>query len=312
MRVAIFGVGAMGCLFGARLTPHADVTLIGHWPEQLAALRRAPLQIILPEGREEHLKLRATDDPGSVGPVDVALILTKSAGTEVAARNAARILRPDGIAVTLQNGIGNLEIIARHVGEGRAALGVTAQGATIIEPGVLRYGGTGTTHLATRPEIDSQVQALAALFEQAGLEAKVTEDVGGLVWGKLAINAGINPLTALLRVPNGVLTEVAWARQLMHEAAREVAAVAAAQGIALPFEDAAARTEEVARLTAHNRSSMLQDVLRGAETEIEVICGAVMRRGEELGIPTPVNATLYRLVRALEATREATIRDGRL
>lgn len=302
MRIVIFGVGAMGCLFGARLAPHADVTLMGRWPQQIAALARAPLRLIFPDGHEEHIALHVTADVKAVAAADVALILTKSGKTEEAARSAAQVLKEEGIAVTLQNGLGNLEIIARHVGERRAALGVTTQGAALEGPGVLRYGGGGLTYLATRPPVDAPIRALAALFNTAGFPTEVVEDVSTLVWGKLVINAAINPLAALLRVPNGALAESEWARTLMAAAAREAAAVAVAKGIALPFDDAAAHVAHIARLTAPNRSSMLQDVLRGAETEIEAICGAVMREGEALGVPTPTIALLYRLVKALEET----------
>lgn len=302
MRIVIFGVGAMGCLFGARLAPHADVTLIGRWPQQIAALAHAPLRLIFPDGHEEHIALYAATDVKAVGAADVALILTKSGKTEEAARGAAQVLEEDGIAVTLQNGLGNLEAIARQVGEQRAALGVTTQGAALEGPGVLRYGGGGLTYLATHPPVDTPIRALAALFNTAGFPTEVVEDVSALVWGKLVINAAINPLAALLRVPNGALAESEWARALMAAAAREAAAVAAAKGVALPFDDASAHVAHIARLTAPNRSSMLQDVLRGADTEIEAICGAVMREGEALGVPTPTVALLYRLVKALEET----------
>jgi 2-dehydropantoate 2-reductase len=302
MHITIFGVGAMACLFGSRLANHAEVTLVGHWQAQIEALNNAPLRIVYPDDRQEQVSLRATDDPDSIPPADVALILTKSRGTKTAAHQAALALRSDGLTITLQNGIGNLEIIAAQVGEERAALGVTAQGAALDGPGKLRYGGAGVTHLATRPAIDARVRAAADLFKRAGLETHVAADVDSLVWSKLAVNAGINPLTALLRVPNGTLVESDSARGIMRAAADEVAALAQAQGIRLPFESAADRCEEVARLTGHNRSSMLQDVLRGVETEIEVICGAVKRKGEELDVPTPVNAALYRMVKALEET----------
>jgi len=115
----------MGCLFGARLTPHADVTLVGHWPEQLDALRRDPLRIVLGDGREEQVRLRVTDDIRTVGPVDVALIMTKAPKTASAAEGAALVLKPDGVAITLQNGIGHLDILAASVGSQRASLGVT-------------------------------------------------------------------------------------------------------------------------------------------------------------------------------------------
>jgi 2-dehydropantoate 2-reductase len=300
----------MGCLFGARLTPHADVTLVGRWPEQLEALRRGPLRIVTGEGheeREEQVQLRATGDMNTVGPVDVALIVTKSPKTAAAGAGAALVLSESGLAVSLQNGVGNLDTLAGCVGYHRASLGVTTLGAAMDGPGRLRYGGPGVTVLATRPEIDRSVRALAALFAQAGLEVEVADDVTALIWGKLAINAGINPLTALLRVPNGALLESTWARAIMGQAVHEVAAVAAARGIVLPFEDAAARAEEVARQTAANRSSMLQDVLRGTPTEIEAICGAVIRAGEAARIETPANRMLYNLIKAVEESYPAQI-----
>jgi 2-dehydropantoate 2-reductase len=301
MRVAVFGVGAMGCLFGARLSPHADVTLVGHWQEQMAALNAHGLRLIRPDGEEERIPLRATDDPASIGEVALALILVKAAGTARAAQEAARILAPDGLAVTLQNGVGNAEALAGHVGQARATLGVTAQGAAVLEPGVICHAGPGPTHLAARPEIRARVEAAAALLTRAGFETHLADNLDSLVWSKLVINAGINALTAILRVPNGALLDSEWARHLMGEAAAETAAVAEAAAIALPYDDPIERVETVARMTAANRSSMLQDVARGAPTEIETINGAVMRAGERLGVPTPVNRMLYGLVKAIEA-----------
>jgi len=315
MRLAIFGIGAMGSLFGARLSPHADVTLIGRWPEQIDALHARPVRVLRGDGSAYEARVQAvaatheTPLPPQFqnNPVDLALILTKANKTDLAAQGAAMILKPGGIAVTLQNGLGNVELLGQRVGAGRATLGTTTQGAAMVEPGVVREGGAGLTHLATRPDIEPQIRALADLLGQAGFKTEVVEDVRGLVWGKLAINAAINPLTALLRVPNGALLESPEARQIMGEAAREVAAVAAAQGITLPYPDPAARAEEVARLTGANRSSMLQDILRGAETEIEAICGAAAREGERLGVGTPVNAVLRQMIRMLEATARQRI-----
>jgi 2-dehydropantoate 2-reductase len=311
MRIAIFGIGAMGCLFGARLAPAAEVTLIGHWPEQIAALRAGPLHVETAEGKAYDARLNVHDSADGfdamAGSFDAALILVKAAHTSQAAAGAAQVLRPAGVAVTLQNGIGNYEIIQGQVGEARAVLGTTAQPSAVIAPGLIREGGAGVTHLATRSEVHLQVEALAMLFERGGLQTKIVEDVSGLVWGKLAVNAGINPLAALLRVPNGALLESMEAHTLLIEAAREVQAVALAKGIGLPFEDAAARAEEVARLTAANRNSMLQDVLRGASTEIEAICGAVVREGEAVEVPTPVNKMLYRLIRGLEQSAQQRV-----
>ncbi len=124
------------------------------------------------------------------------------------------------------------------------------------------------------------------------------QDLESLLWGKLAINASINPLTSLLGVRNGRLLESAPARRLMAELADEVARVAAARGVELPFPDPGAAAEDVARRTAANRSSMLQDLLRGAPTEVEAIQGAIVKAGEAAGVPTPANRLVADLIRA--------------
>lgn len=305
VNIAIFGIGAMGTLFGSRLSPLANVTLFGNWVEQIEALRRGGLTLTHPDGSQSRHFLQVTNDLNRMPPADVALILVKSHQTARAARQAANILRPDGLAITLQNGLGNLERLAGAVGRERAALGITAQGATVLAPGQLRHAGEGPTYLALLSGRERQLKEVANLFNTAGLETRLVDNAGGLVWGKLAINAGINPLTALLEVPNGALAEDDNLREVMSAAANEVARVAEAQGIRLPFADAAERAIEVSRATAGNRSSMLQDVSRAAPTEIEAICGAVVRYGRRLGLPTPVNELLLRLVKDKEAGRLA-------
>jgi 2-dehydropantoate 2-reductase len=140
---------------------------------------------------------------------------------------------------------------------------------------------------------------LADLLRTAGFLIEYSPDANALLWGKLVINAAINPLTALLGVPNGELLNRSTARALMSAAAREAAAVAVAQGIVLPFPDPVLAAESIARRTAVNISSMLQDVLRGAPTEIDAISGAIVQAGAQTGAPTPINRTLWQLVKAL-------------
>ncbi len=294
------GIGALGCLFGARLSQHADVTLVGRWPKQLQALANSPLRIIAPNGTEETVQLHATNDVNTIETVETVLILTKSPRTYQAAQAAAQVLAPDGLAITLQNGLGNLEIMQDILGEQRSALGITTQGASVPGPGILRLGGTGPTYLATQPAIDEHVQALAKLFNQAGLETHIVDDVSALVWRKLAINAAINALTAILNIPNGALLASDHARQLMDAAAEETQTLAAAQGIIL--DNITTLIEEIAQRTGANHSSMLQDVSRHTKTEVEAINGAITRLGTQLGIETPINSLLYRLVKAIEDT----------
>jgi len=301
LNIAVFGVGALGTLFGSRLSPLANVTLFGNWPEQVDALRQNGLTVTQSDGSQTHHFLQATNDLNEMHPADIALILVKSHQTARAARQAANVLKPAGLAITIQNGLGNQKKLAEAVGPARAAIGITAQGATVLGPGQLRHAGNGPTHLALLPGRERQLEQVTELFNAAGLETTLVDHADSLVWGKLAINAGINPLTALLEVPNGALDEDETLRQIMSAAAIEVAAVAAAQGIELPYPDAARRTIEVAEATANNRSSMLQDISRGTPTEIEAISGAVVRYGQRLGVATPVNNFLWQMVNDKEA-----------
>ena len=177
---------------------------------------------------------------------------------------------------------------------------MTTGGATLVGPGLVRPGGEGRISLAAHPRI----APLAARLRGAGFEVDVVPSAGDLLWSKLVINAAINPLTALLRVPNGELVSRPSARTLMGMAAGEAAMVAEALDFRLDFDDPAAAAEGVARRTAANHSSMLQDLLRGAPTEIDAICGAIVAAGDTCDVPTPVVRALWLLVKALGETGE--------
>ena len=293
MRVTILGTGAMACLFGARLAAVAEVTLVGTWAEGLAAIEEHGIVVAEglrgSSGDSSTIPVRVARLGAAIEPADLVLVLVKAWQTENVAGHISSLQSPKGITLTLQNGIGNLEKLGP-----RAHLGVTTQGATLLGPGRVRPGGAGPTHIAG-PEWAVE------LFRRAGFEAHQAgaAQVDGLVWGKLVVNCGINALTALLRVPNGELLARPDAALLMERAASECAQVAQAKNIQLPFADPPARVREVAQKTAVNRSSMFQDILRGAPTEIEAINGAVVREGESLGVSTLVNEILWRLVKAL-------------
>lgn len=300
MRIAIIGAGALGGVIGFYLSAVTDTVLVDPWADHVAAMVAHGLHCER-DGSDTQRTVRAFTDPALAGPVEAALVLVKARQTPWAAEAARRLLAPDGVAYTLQNGLGNYEVLAATLGETRVGQGVTSLGGTLLGPGRVRHAGMGPTFFGAAPDC-AVADRLADLFTRAGLPATVCDDVTSLVWGKLVVNAGINALTALLRVPNGVLAEVPAARELLAAAVREAAAVAAAQGIILPYPDPVEHVLGVARATATNRSSMLQDVLRGAPTEIAAINGAVVREGMRAGVATPVNALLTTLVEALDAT----------
>ncbi|MCW5877399.1 MAG: 2-dehydropantoate 2-reductase [Anaerolineales bacterium] len=294
--ILIVGSGALGCLFAARLAQAGyAVNLLGSWVEGIDALNHEGVTLL--EGdRRQSWPLRASHEPGDFTGAKLALVLVKAWQTPRAAAQLQECLAPDGLALTLQNGLGNRETLAAVLGEERVAYGVITVGATLVGPGQVRWGGEGYISLAAQPV----QEGLAQMLRQAGFQVDLAENVTGLAWSKLVINAAINPLSALLNVPNGELLERPGARQLCRQLAQEVAAVAAAQGIALTHSDPAVAAEEVAQRTAGNLSSMLQDVRRGAPTEIDAICGAVVRAARGVGLSAPVNETMWKLVSALQ------------
>lgn len=297
MRIAIIGVGAMGCLFGAKLAPLAEIKMLGTWCDGVNAIRDHGIHFTSSEG-ESFVRVSATDRVQDVGVNDLAIIARKAWQTETAARQAAQILAPHGMALTMQNGLGNFEILRSYVGPMRAALGVTTQGSTLIGPGHVRYAGGGLTTIGVTQETTSFVAEIAGLFERAGFETHLADDVQGLLWGKLAANCGINALTSLLQIRNGELLRRQDAEEIMIRAARECYDVALAKGVKMPYADPAEYVRMVAQKTAKNFSSMYQDRERCAPTEIEAINGAVCKEGKRVGIPTPTNEMLWHLVRA--------------
>ena len=288
----ILGTGAMASLFGARLSSVANVTLMGTWQSGLEALERDGILLEEADGSTAVHPVRVVRSPDTCRGVKLALVLVKSWQTERAVRQLQECLDPDGVALTLQNGLGNLEALQQGLGVERAALGVTTSGATLLGPGKVRVGGMGPTYVAEHPRLEP----LSALLREAGFGVETVSDLDRLIWRKLAINAGINPLTALLNIPNGGLLEHEPSRELMHAAAEETARVARASEVDFGKQAAAEIVEDVALRTASNLSSMLQDIRRGAPTEIEAICGAIVRQGEKVGVATPINWTLWKLI----------------
>jgi len=297
-RVLVLGTGAMATAFGGSLARQAGVTvtLAGSWAEAIAALA-ARGAVVHDETGRWAAPVGAVP-LAEAPPADLVLVLAKSHRTAAIADVAARSAFPRGTILTLQNGLGHRETLERAAGAGRVAIGVTTSGATVLAPGEVRFF-PGTTTLGEEEATREAVLRLAVRFRAAGLETRTTADVRPAVWGKLAVNCAVNPLTALAGSPNGALLGDAALREGLVAAAREVGAVAALLGIALE-DDAAALAIRACETTAANRSSMLQDRARGARTETDALNGAVVAQARRLGVPVPVNESLWRRVRALE------------
>jgi 2-dehydropantoate 2-reductase len=312
MKVAVIGPGALGCLLAAKFSlAGVDVRLVDHRPDRARLLTRRGLWLRTPQGAATQVKV-AAGMAGEVGQVDLAILTVKAHQTAAAAPALPLLLGSAGLALTLQNGLGNLEEMARVMGPDRLLGGASILGVTSLGEGEVLLAGLGPTYLGPSPGsrvTAAEAAAVAALFRQAGLPCEFRENIEAVLWEKLLVNVGINPLTALLRVKNGELLNLPPAWEVAVAAAVEALAVARASGLALTV-DPEARLREVCTATAGNRSSMLQDVLAGRKTEIEALNAQVTTRGYRCNIPTPVNHLLTQLIRALEAARKSGGGEG--
>ena len=273
MRIAILGMGAIGHVVARAL-----------------------------DGRAEVVKVDRTNAPlrDDAEPVDAAIVTTKTPGTAWAAEIAAKILTPDGVALTIQNGLGNYETLVEYVGRERAAVGVIYVGAQLMN-GELRATGAGKVELG-RPIATSsrmKLDELSRLLSAGGMDVTVVDDAWPAVWRKVVTNAAVNPLTALIRRTNADLLADGPASRIADCLAREVARVATASGVRIGEEEAVRQWRAMAALTGANRSSMLQDVEAGRPTEIDAISGAVAREAERRGVAAPMNQAMTLLVSAL-------------
>ncbi len=299
--ITIVGCGALGSLFaGALLDAGFPVQGFLRPGPHLETCRRQGLRVALPGGEIRTYRFPLTDAPEDLAPGELLLVLVKAYQTADVAPLLPALLAPRGMVLTLQNGLGNAEILARYVPPDRLALGSCTYGAFRAAPGEVRWGGAGEIFLGPwDPAAD--VASLVQCFRQAGLAAHSTASPQQTVWEKAIVNAAINPVTALARCPNGQLLR----REDLRETARILGgeATCVAQGEGFPLEEDLLwrRVLAVLEATKNNRSSMLQDVERKQRTEVDAICGAVLARGRGLGLSLPVTACVTALLRAQDA-----------
>lgn len=293
--MTIVGTGALATLFAARLGAIVPVTLLGTWGDAIWCFRRDGA-VLETEGGTITTPVAATGSSEECRGTKLAFVLVKAGATERAANSLRTFLDDGGLAVTLQNGLGNAETLSSALGADRVVAGTAEVGATLVGPGRARHGGGNRVRLAAH----ARAGEIGGLLSRAGFEVGIEPGVEALLWEKLAATAPLLPLTALLGVPNGEVLMRPSARALLEAAAREVAATARAHGIHLPGSDPTQAVVRVAEATAGNVSSMLQDVRRGARTEVEALNGAVVREARRHGVAAPVNEALWLAVRAID------------
>ena len=301
MRIGIIGSGAVGSLFAAHLALLDDVET---W---IYDVSRAHVDAINADGLrltgvgEVHSHPRATTNADELPALDFAIVATKGMHTRAAMEDTAKAVS-EGAVCSVQNGIGNEEVIAEFV---RAVIrGTTFPAGKLVGPGVVQWDTAGKTWIGPfepHPATMGQVHALADILTRSGMETLALEDARGAQWTKLVFNAASNALCSLTQLPHGRAAINADVRWVMDEVIREGKDVAAALGIEMET-DPAELLEESIGVALDHKPSMLQDVLARRPTEIDQLNGGIVRLGDEMGIATPLNRAAYALIKGLEAS----------
>jgi 2-dehydropantoate 2-reductase len=305
MRVCVVGCGAVGSLFAANLSRLDDVEV---WAYDLVrdhvdAINRDGLRLSGADDVVGHP--HATADARELPSCDFGIVATKAMHTEAAIEATADAFR-DGCVATVQNGIGNEEVLARHVE--RVIRGTTFPAGKVIGPGHVQWDVKGDTTFGPfepSPALTEEIERLADACTRAGMPTRAVPDARGPQWRKVIFNAATNPIGALTRLTHGRVCERPELRRVVSSLVDEGKAVAAAQGIELDADpedliDHAAKPE----VAYDHKASMLQDVEAHRQTEVDYLNGGIVRFGEEHGVPTPLNAAICALVRGLEASWE--------
>ncbi|MEE3270145.1 MAG: 2-dehydropantoate 2-reductase [Candidatus Thermoplasmatota archaeon] len=310
MRIAILGVGSIGgVLLGALSDTNTELVAVARGRSS-RVLSQIGLVLHMPEGSIEAIPPeRFNTFDSESGPLpegirhscDVAFICGKADSTPILAQIAEDILTQDGLAISLQNGMGHAQSIAHRLGSERTLGGITTHGAWRDDTGT-HWVGRGGIAVGSIDGSAAPANAVRLLevMQQAGLSPEWSDDIDSSIWTKLLVNVAINPVCSIAGVRNGALLEVPELWNQAISAMSEAAAVARANGVELSELNLEETLREVATKTADNRCSMLQDIMAGKKTEVDQLCGAVVEMGESVGVPTPRNEMLHALVSGIE------------
>jgi 2-dehydropantoate 2-reductase len=307
MKIGVVGAGAMGSLFGARLVEAggADVVLVDVDKAHIDAIREKGLAFESRPG-SRRVRMRATTSADEAGKVDFVIMFCKYPDTPQAIRKSLPMLTGDTVVWTPQNGVGNVDVIAGHVPKARIAKGLTSATSMRTAPGQIHTNFQGETETFIWPVAggaNDVVSEAARLLTGAGLPTFLASDIDYRIWRKLCVNAALSMPTAAINTRIGAIGETETGQALMRGIVAEVVAVAGAKGIPLTFDDGFGYVEELRRKAFEHVGSATFDMQNKRITEVEAVNGAVVREGRKVGVATPINATITRLVHLLEATR---------
>jgi len=300
LHFGIVGAGAIGCLFGARLRLGGhDVTLIHRDRSVVRTIQKNGIGLHEINGEFKRVRVRVRRAPAQLPGIEILIVAVKAYDTRAVAVSYRRILPPETMVLSLQNGLGNIETL-RSTLRNEILAGSTTEGALLTGPGSVIHTGRGLTFIGDFQGANPRSRPrIRIAFDDAGFRTKTTSNIRGVLWTKAIVNAAINPLSALTRLPNGALAKNVAIREIAHGVMYEGIRVSHAAGITL-VGDPRKLWRRILLSTGVNKSSMLQDIERGRMTEIRQLNGAILSYGKKTRIKTPVNGILTKLVLGLE------------
>lgn len=299
MKVCVVGCGAIGSLFAAHLAKLEDVEVWAFDVDQdhIDAINANGLRL---SGESDvHSYPKATSNPSDIPACEFGIVATKSLHTRAAIESTASVFK-DAAVCTVQNGVGNEEIIAEYVP--RVIRGTTFPAGHVVAPGHVEQDTGGKTWLGPfepKPATMAEIELLAERLTESGIETLAMEDSRGAQWTKLIFNAATNPIGALTGLPHGVACDQPAVRKVISGLVAEGVAVADAMGITLD-SDPDKLVDHAREVAYHHKASMLQDALARRPTEVAALNGGIVKFGEQTGVPTPLNQAIWALIDGLE------------
>ena len=304
MKIAVIGAGAMGSIYGGRLSLHNEVCLVDTNPEVVKIINEQGLRLE-ENGEDVVLHPQAVLDSSVFGTADLVILFVKALFSRAALSGNRSLIGPDTYLMTLQNGSGHEDILGEFADQEHIIIGTTEDQGTVLGMAHIRHGGTGGTNLGMlQPDAKGILHTLKETFDECGFHVKLHDNIQQLIWNKLFTNVSLSALTAVLQVKMGFIAEnehaFAMAQRLIHEAVE----VAHAMGLEADEEALTASVKATSQRTPEGVTSICADLGKGRRTEVDTISGSVVRAARKYGVQAPCHEFLVHMIHALEDKAE--------
>jgi len=294
MKIMVFGAGAIGSLFGSFLAKNHEVVLFGR-DSHVAAIKENGLEIFGKTKMKTDIRAESSLKNVDFSP-DLVLLTVKSYDTESAIKQALDVFNDNTVVLSLQNGLGNIDVLKKYVDNGKIIAGITTHGAFFSKPGVVEHTGFGETVIGKLDSDDSFVRVIVDLFNNSGIVTSFSSNIVEDIWIKAIVNSSINPLTVAFQCKNGYLLDNPVLKGIVKRVCYESTCIANAQGLNLSSKAMFDKTVDVIQKTSENHSSMFQSFIKGNRTEIDAINGRLVEIGKAFKVDTLLNQSLCLLV----------------